>query len=117
MPSIFISYRRSDSKVYAARIYDELVDVFGRRNIFKDVDNIPPGSDFRGVLKEAVSQCEALLVVIGTTWLNTPDKNGTRRLDDPDDFVRIEVESGLQRPQARVIPILVDGAQMPTSTD
>lgn len=115
MPKIFISYRRADSRKDASRIYDRLVEAFGKSNIFKDVDNIPFGRDFRGVLSEAVNQCDVMLVVIGQHWINIEDESGNRRLDNPADFVRIEVQTGLQRGDARclVIPVLVDNAEMP----
>ncbi|MEP7292640.1 MAG: toll/interleukin-1 receptor domain-containing protein, partial [Chloroflexota bacterium] len=113
MPRIFLSYRRADSRLVSNRIYDRLVAAFGKQNVFKDVDNIPPGRDFRGVLREATAECQVMLVVIGPNWVNVTDANGNRRLDDPNDFVRIEVETGLQRDGILVIPVLVEGAAMP----
>ncbi len=113
MPRIFISYRRADSRKDVGRIYDRLVDAFGKENIFKDVDSIPLGKDFREVLREAVAQCDVLLAIIGRHWLDIKDENGNRRLDDPGDFVRIEIESGLQRDSCLVIPVLVDNAILP----
>ena len=117
MPKIFISYRRADSRKDSGRIYDRLVDAFGKDNIFKDVDNIPFGRDFRGVLSEAVNQCQVMLAVIGQQWLTITDTDGSRRLDNPADFVRIEIQSGLQRGDARclVIPVIVDNAAMPNA--
>ncbi|MEM9446739.1 MAG: SUMF1/EgtB/PvdO family nonheme iron enzyme [Verrucomicrobiota bacterium] len=109
---IFISYRRSDSIAETGRIYDRLVAKFGRDRVFKDVDSIPFGVNFAEYLDQAVSQCEVVLVAIGKTWLNVTDKDGVRRLDKPDDFVRIEVESALQR-NIPVIPLLLQGASMP----
>nr|MCU0479923.1 TIR domain-containing protein [Anaerolineae bacterium] len=118
MVKIFISYRRADSKKDAGRIYDRLVEAFGKHNIFKDVDNIELGDDFRGVLREAVAGCDILLAIIGKQWLNiTDEKTGKRRLDNPDDFVRIEIESALQRDKCLVIPLLVDGAFMPSGDE
>lgn len=117
MPKIFISYRRADSRKDAGRIYDRLVDAFGKDNIFKDVDNIPFGRDFRGVLSEAVNQCQVMLAVIGQQWLTIADTDGSRRLDNPADFVRIEIQSGLQRgdDHCLVIPVIVDNAVMPNA--
>ena len=115
MPRLFISYRRADSKAVSGRIYDRLVTAFGKKAIFKDIDNIPPGTDFRQVLRDATAECRVMLVVIGPQWLTVTDAQGKRRLDDPDDFVRIEVESGLLRKEVTVIPLLVEGAQMPTA--
>ena len=113
MPRIFISYRRADSKTITGRIYDRLRQEFGRDDTFKDVDNIPPGSDFRTVLKEAITTCDVMLVIIGKQWLSIADEKNQRRLDNPDDFVRLEVEMGLQRDTMQVIPVLVEGASHP----
>ncbi|MBL8154175.1 MAG: SUMF1/EgtB/PvdO family nonheme iron enzyme [Anaerolineae bacterium] len=113
MSHIFISYRRADSRKDAGRIYDRLVEAFGKPNVFKDVDDIPMGRDFRGVLREAVAQCDVQLVIIGKSWLTITDEKGQRRLDNPGDFVRIEVETALQRDHCLVIPVLVDNASMP----
>ncbi|MBZ0296557.1 MAG: SUMF1/EgtB/PvdO family nonheme iron enzyme [Anaerolineae bacterium] len=117
MTKLFISYRRADSRKDAGRIYDRLVEAFGKENIFKDVDNIPLGRDFRGVLREAVAQCDVLLAIIGQQWLSIKDEHGNRRLDNPSDFVRIEIESALQRENCLVIPALVDNAAVPHAND
>ncbi len=117
MTKIFISYRRADSRKDAGRIYDRIVDAFGKENVFKDVDNIPFGADFRGVLAEAVSACDVLLAIIGPQWLMVKDEKGKRRLDNPGDFVRIEIETALTRDSALVIPVLVDSAPMPSEAD
>ncbi len=108
---IFISYRRADSADICGRIYDRLVKHFGEAAIFKDVDNIPFGADFPRHLETILAQCAVELVVIGPHWLEIRDNEG-RRLDDPKDFVRIEVERGLSR-DILVIPLLVTGAAMP----
>ena len=86
----------------------------GAENVFLDVDNIQPGSDFVQVLTESVGACDALVAVIGRRWIT--DENNRRRLDDPQDFVRIEIETALQR-GVRVFPVLVDSAPMPKSND
>lgn len=117
MTKIFISYRRADSRKDAGRIYDRLVESFGKDNVFKDVDSIPMGVDFRGVLREAVAKCDVQLVIIGKVWLSVTDEHGQRRLDNPGDFVRIEVETALQRDSCTVIPVLVDNAAMPAADD
>ncbi|MEM9090326.1 MAG: SUMF1/EgtB/PvdO family nonheme iron enzyme [Cyanobacteria bacterium P01_F01_bin.53] len=114
--SIFISYRRSDAISETGRIYDRLVTDFGRDNVFKDVDNIPLGVNFVEYLDNAVSQCQIVLVVIGKTWTTVEEKNGTRRLENPKDFVRIEVESALKR-GIPVVPILLDGVSMPIASE
>jgi hypothetical protein len=117
MPRIFVSYRRSDSITITGRIYDRLVDAFGEEHVFKDVDDIPVGVDFRAVLNREVSSADVLLVIIGKEWVNAKDDQGRRRLDDANDFVRIEAEHGLSRKAMLVIPVLVHGAGMPSGND
>jgi hypothetical protein len=102
---IFISYRRDDSASWAEGIYDRLIRRLEREQVFIDVDRIPAGAEFVGYLRDRVGASDALLVVIGQNWLSS-------RLDDPDDHVRIEIETALAR-GIRVIPVLVDGATMP----
>lgn len=113
MPAkVFISYRREDSAPSAGRIYDRLVGRFGKDAVFKDVDSIPYGADFRGYINQVLAQCAAQVVIIGPSWLGAADAQGSPRLANPADFVRIEVETALQRGIA-VIPVLVQGASMP----
>lgn len=112
---IFISYRRSDSADIAGRIYDRLIGNFEKDTVFKDVDSIPLGIDFKEYLDKQVGECNILLAVIGDSWINASDSAGRKRLDDPTDFVRIEIESALER-NIPVIPLLVRGASM-TSED
>jgi tetratricopeptide (TPR) repeat protein len=111
--SIFISYRRDDTADVAGRIYDRLADHFGEASVFKDVDSIPLGADFRKVLSESVGRCAILVALIGREWLTITDASGRRRLDNPHDFVRIEIEAALQR-DIPIIPLLVNGASMPS---
>jgi len=113
MSRIFISYRRADSGMFTGRIHDQLKASFGANNVFRDMYNIPAGSDFRSVINESITSTDICLVIIGPQWLNITDTQGKRRLDDPNDFVRIEVESALKNPKTRVIPVLVDNATMP----
>lgn len=113
---IFISYRRSDSADVAGRIYDKLLSQFGKGNVFKDVDSIPLGVDFREFLDESVSKCNFFLAIIGKNWLDAKTSDGKRRIDDPGDFVRIEIESALQR-KISVIPVLVQNVTVPSSID
>jgi len=115
MPKMFISYRRTDSMAYTGRIYDRLVTAFGVKNVFKDVDDIPPGMDFRDVLDKALNASDIVLVIIGPQWLLTTDDYGKRRLLDPQDFVRLEVEAALKRDDVLVIPVLVNNAPMPSA--
>jgi pimeloyl-ACP methyl ester carboxylesterase len=109
---IFISYRRQETSHLAGRLYDRLADHFGEDQVFMDVDTIDPGVDFTEAITRAVGTCQVLLAVIGPQWLTAADKEGYRRLDSPDDIVRLEVGAALQR-DVRVIPILVEGAVMP----
>ena len=106
MIRVFLSYRREDSRHQAGRLYDQLVKQFGKGHVFKDVDSIPLGLDFREILTERVADCDVFLAVIGDAWLSIAGKSGTRRLDDPGDFVRIEIEAALGR-NIPVIPVLV----------
>src|SRR5690242_11962416 len=108
---IFVSYRRQESSHLAGRLYDRLADRFGEDQVFIDVDTIEPGVDFAEEIFRAVSTCKVLLAIIGPSWLSSADDQDRRRLDDPDDIVRLEVEAALQR-GVRVIPILMDGAVM-----
>jgi uncharacterized membrane protein YeaQ/YmgE (transglycosylase-associated protein family) len=110
---VFISYRRDDSRHVTGRIYDRLIKEFGDKSVFRDVDSIPLGLDFRKHVDETISQCDVCLVVIGDDWLAVSDKNGQRRIDDPRDHVRIEIEAALRR-TIPVVPLLVGGAVMPS---
>jgi roadblock/LC7 domain-containing protein len=113
---IFISYRRLETSHLAGRLYDRLVDRFGEARVFMDVDTIELGVDFAEVIGRAVSTCSVLLVIIGPEWLTVTDEKGGRRLENPDDFVRLEVQAALER-DVRVIPILAEGAAMPRRQD
>lgn len=110
--SIFISYRRATSAGSAGRLYDTLSAHFGDEHVFMDVDSIEPGEEFAAVLNETLASCRAVLVVIDPEWLDVRDRTGNRRLDDPADFVRIEIEQSLTA-RVKVFPVLVDGASMP----
>ena len=111
MGKVFISYRRNDRAVLAGRIRKQLEREFGGDHLFID-DNIPYGRNFVEILREEVANCSVLLAVIGPDWLGVLDEHGNRRLDSPDDFVRIEIATALER-KIPVIPILVDGATVP----
>jgi len=114
MPRIFLSYRREDSAGVAGRIFDRLRAHFGNDAVFMDIDTIPFGEDFREHIDAAVSQCEVVLAVVGRKWAGKTQTR--RRIDDPRDFVRIELESALAR-NLPVIPILIDHARMPGEAD
>jgi hypothetical protein len=97
-------------------LFLELAKHFGRDQVFKDVDSIELGDDFVEVITNAVASCDVLLALIGRRWLTITGQDGRRRLDNPDDFVRLEIEAALTR-NVRVIPILVEAAQMPRADD
>lgn len=112
MSKILISYRREDSADVTGRMYDRLVQQFGREAVFKDVDSIDFGVDFRKHLDEQVAKCDVFLAVIGRNWMKAKGRKGKSRLEEPGDFVRIEVESALKR-EIPVIPALVGRASIP----
>jgi hypothetical protein len=116
MSKIFISYRRTDSADLTGRLFDHLTVHFAREDLFKDVDSIPLGLDFRKSIADAVQSCDVVLAVIGKHWLSSQDEQRHLRLSNPDDFVRIELEAGLER-NIPVIPVLVSGADMPAMED
>ena len=109
---VFISYRRQDSAAYAGRIYDAMVARFGEQNVFMDLD-LAPGVDFVEQITEGVSACQVLIEVIGPTWATVKSDDGEVRITDPEDFVRLELEIALKRPEVTLIPVLVSGARMP----
>jgi PQQ-like domain/TIR domain len=113
---IFMSYRREDTAYPAGWLYERLASHFGRNQVFKDIDSIDLGDDFVEVITTAVGSCDVLLALIGDRWLGITDQDGRRRLDSSGDFVRVEIEAALAR-NVRVIPILVDGAQMPRADE
>ena len=116
MPKLFISYRRSDTRKDAARLYDRLVPVFGKENVFKDVDTVAAGADFRKEIVKSITRCDVVLVLIGTQWLTSRDERGIRRIDLATDWVRFEIECALNHNHIRVIPLLVDNASPPSQT-
>jgi hypothetical protein len=116
MAGIFISYRRSDSAGYTGRLMDDIKVQFPDNEVFRDVEAIEAGADFVEAIDGAVKSCSVLLAVIGPRWLSVTDNSNRRRIDDPHDFVRLEIAAALRR-EVRVIPVLVDGAIMPPAED
>lgn len=116
IPRIFISYRRDNSEGQAGRLFDGLSLHFGKDKIFMDIDSIEPGEDFVEVIEREVGCCSVLIAIIGKEWLNSTDVAGRRRLDKPEDYVRLEIATALER-NIRVIPVLVQGASMPYSQE
>lgn len=113
---IFISYRRSGSPKDANLVFHHLSSVFGAEQVFMDVNGIRPGDDFVEVLEQQLSDCTVLLALIGPDWLHARNEHGDRKLDDEDDFVRVEIRTALQR-KMRVVPLLLDGTPMPRRVD
>ncbi|HUS21508.1 MAG TPA: TIR domain-containing protein [Aeromicrobium sp.] len=110
----FLSYRRSDSEGYAGRLRDALANRLGSDRVFMDVDTLQPGEDFQQTIAQAIRMSDVLLAIIGPTWLHATDEGGHRRLDDPEDLVRREIELALIH-GTTVIPVLVQGATMPAA--
>lgn len=113
---VFISYRRDDSRHITDRIYDFLSGKSGRASIFRDIDSITPGADFRAALKKAISSADIVLLVIGPRWLEMTDESGHRRIDNPDDYVRLEITLAFEL-EKLVIPILVDQSRIPAPSE
>jgi TIR domain-containing protein len=109
---IFISYRRDDSRGYAGRLQGDLSRRYSDEHVFRDVE-IPPGADFGEYITGLVDKCNIVLAIIGPGWLDARDREGERRIDKPDDWVRLEIERALARDGVEVIPVLVDGARLP----
>ena len=116
MRSIFINYRRQDTEGYVGRLYDHLAQQFDADNLFMDVTSIEPGADFVQTLEDAVAACDVFIAMIGPQWLTASDGNGNRRLDQWNDFVRIEIASALKHDKL-VIPVLVGRAAMPAPAE
>jgi TIR domain-containing protein len=109
---MFISYRREESAGYTGRIADRFTEHFGKDRVFRDIDSIEPGLDFAEAIERAIGSSGVMLAVIGKNWLTATDAAGRKRLQDPHDYVRMEISAALQR-NMRVIPVLVQGASMP----
>jgi hypothetical protein len=113
MPRIFISYRRDDSRTITGRIYDRLVQAFEPDSVFKDVQDIHSGQNWQTVLQQEIERSDIILAVIGATWTTLTDEAGNRRITNDEDYVRLEVAHGLQDAGCTVIPLLVNGADVP----
>lgn len=117
MSRIFISYRRGDASADASRLREHLTPRFGDNLIFQDINSINPGQRFAAVIEGALKTCNVFLAVIGPTWLDCRNPDGARRLDDPQDWVRIEIAQALLREGVTVIPVLVRDARFPKSEE
>lgn len=111
--SIFLCYRRADSEVMVDRLYEELTEEFGKNAVFRDIDTIPAGVDFPTYIQQSLRSCAVALICMGPEWAVCPDSRGTPRILDPDDHVRLEIETALALPHVRVIPLLVLRGVMP----
>jgi TIR domain len=116
MSAVFVSYRRADAQGWAGRLGEDLAEAFGDVARFFDLASIPPGADFVVEIERAIARADAALVLIGPRWLDSSDSTGLRRLDNPDDVVRLEVASTLAH-SIPVIPVLLGGATMPPTTE
>ena len=110
---VFISYRRSDCQPQANGLHDGLSHRLESATIFMDIDSIPPGVEFEQHIRQEIEICDVVLVLIGDNWLDPIPGKDHRRIDDPDDFVRLEIESAFASPRVKVVPVLVEGALMP----
>jgi len=113
---VFLSYRRGDTQWAARGIYNKLVDRYGSKNVFRDLDAIPPGARFRDYVEKKISESDVFILLIGKAWASYADETGRRRLEQPRDPVRLEVETAL-RLGLPIIPVRVEGASMPTEGD
>ena len=100
---IFLNYRREETSGHAGRLFDVLAARFGEDHVFMDIDRIEPGLDFADVISEAVASCDVLISLIGSRWLTSADAKGRPRLENPEDFVRLELEAGFRRVQIEAL--------------
>jgi hypothetical protein len=113
---VFISYRRDDTQGYARALHDELSERFGRDRVFRDIDTLLPGEDFVDAIAQAMGSSKVVVALIGGRWLSSTDPSGKRRVDKPDDYIRVEISAALAE-NLFVIPVLVQGAVMPRSDE
>jgi hypothetical protein len=114
MSDIFVSYRREDTQGWVGRLTRAVQEGFPPAQVFYDIATIRPGKDFPTAIEQALSSCQIMLVLIGPRWLSAQTTEGQRRIDEPDDFVRIEIATALAR-SILVVPVLFGGARMPTA--
>src|SRR5882762_10472957 len=112
MSAVFISYRREITAGEVRALCNDLLERLGKNSVFMDVDSIALGRDFRSALQKTLASCDLMLVLIGRNWADVKDEEGRTRLENPGDFVRLEIEAALVR-DIVVTPILVQGAHMP----
>ena len=117
MALIFMSYRREDSAGYAGRLHESLERRLGEGEVFRDVDALEPGQDFVEAITARLRSCRACLVLIGREWRDAADSSGRRRLEQENDYVRLEIATALARPDVLVVPVLVEGMAMPAAEE
>lgn len=115
-PRVFLSYRRTDSEDITGRIYDRLVHALGRGHVFLDVDSLEPGRNLVTSILAELAVSDHVVVIMGPGWLDAKDPDGRRRIDQPNDYVRLELESALAMEKS-VVPVLVHDASMPRADD
>jgi hypothetical protein len=115
MSVVFISYRREDSAGFAGRLHESLARRLGEDEVFRDVDALEPGQDFVDAIHARLRHCSACVALIGREWLDARDESGRRRLEQEHDYVRLEIAAALARPDALVVPALVEGVSMPVA--
>ncbi|MBN2304198.1 MAG: SUMF1/EgtB/PvdO family nonheme iron enzyme [Anaerolineae bacterium] len=116
MADIFLNYRHRDTEGYTGRLYDRLALYYGPPRVFMDVRDLPPVRNFWQEIQETLESCRVLIAMIGPDWLTMENDSGQRRLDDPRDFVRLEIEFALKH-KIPILPVLVQGAKMPEMHD
>jgi hypothetical protein len=116
MASMFLSYRRTDSEAETGRLSDGLRERFGRSSVFLDLAELVPGEDYRAAIERTVRSCKALIAVIGPQWSSVRGPDGSPRISDPDDIVRLEIATALAR-NLQVFPVLIGGASMPLEAE
>ena len=114
MPKIAISYRRADSEAMTGRIFDRLIAHYGKEAIFRDIDDIPPGIDFRVHINQTLLKTHILLAIVGPQWLGMATDGSADRIQEESDPVRVEVETALRR-RVPLIPVLIGSTKMPSS--
>jgi WD40 repeat protein len=114
MPKIAISYRRADSEAMTGRIFDRLIAHYGKEAIFRDIDDIPPGIDFRVHINQTLLKTHILLAIVGPQWVGVSSDGSADRIQEESDPVRVEVETALRR-RVPLIPVLIGATKMPSS--
>jgi hypothetical protein len=113
---VFLSYRREDTQGDTGRLHDRLAAVYGTESLFMDVYSVPFGVVFVDHVRDQLAMCAVLFVVIGRAWASVTDRKGRRRLDQPEDLVRVEIAEALKR-KVPILPVLVQDAAMPDAED